>query len=482
MPVYTIKVKWGKESFKVAVDTDCEVIDFKAQLYALSQVPIDRQKIMCGGKTLSSDEWNIPLKNGAVVLLLATCEELAPEPVQKTVFIEDMSENELAQAIELPSGLTNLGNTCYLNSVVQCLRSVPELRDALKDFKQDSGFNAPQSMTVAIKSVFDQMERSANVTPVFLVQTLHNVFPQFAQTGEKGVYRQQDANECWVELMKMLMKLEPKSGSSSATYASFIEQFFGGTFDCEMKCLEAEDEEIKKSKENFLQLSCFISQEVKYMHSGLRLRLNEQITKKSPTLDRDANYMKQSLISRLPAYLTVNFVRFQYKGKEGINAKVLKDIKFPIEFDAFDLCTKDLQQKLVPMRTKFKEIEDAAMEAKEQVKFKGDKVIEKKTQAMPYSFDDDLGSNNSGFYTLQAVLTHQGRSSSSGHYVGWVRHKGDQWVKFDDDVVTSVTSEEILRLSGGGDWHVAYVLLYGPRILELPIDETSEVETKMAVD
>ena len=30
----------------------------------------------------------------------------------------------------------------------------------------------------------------------------------------------------------------------------------------------------------------------------------------------------------------------------------------------------------------------------------------------------DVGSNNSGFYEL--VLTHQGRSSSSGHYVGWV--------------------------------------------------------------
>lgn len=94
----------------------------------------------------------------------------------------------------------------------------------------------------------------------------------------------------------------------------------------------------------------------------------------------------------------------------------------------------------------------------------------------------DLGSNNSGFYTLQAVLTHQGRSSSSGHYVGWVRHKGDQWMKFDDDVVTSVTSDEILRLSGGGDWHVAYVLLYGPKILDEPIEETSEAETQMAVD
>jgi ubiquitin carboxyl-terminal hydrolase 14 len=96
------------------------------------------------------------------------------------------------------------------------------------------------------------------VHPIFLVQTLHNVFPQFAQTGEKGIYRQQDANECWVELMKMLMKLNPKSGGSSEKYSSFIEQYFGGTFDCEMKCTESEEEEVKISKENFLQLSCFI--------------------------------------------------------------------------------------------------------------------------------------------------------------------------------------------------------------------------------
>jgi ubiquitin carboxyl-terminal hydrolase 14 len=33
----------------------------------------------------------------------------------------------------------------------------------------------------------------------------------------------------------------------------------------------------------------------------------------------------------------------------------------------------------------------------------------------------DVGSNNNGFYQLNAVLTHKGRSSSSGHYVAWVR-------------------------------------------------------------
>lgn len=52
--------------------------------------------------------------------------------------------------------------------------------------------------------------------------------------------------------------------------SSFIEQHFGGAFDVEMKCAEAPDEAPKKTTENFLQLSCFISQEVKYMHSGLK--------------------------------------------------------------------------------------------------------------------------------------------------------------------------------------------------------------------
>lgn len=94
-----------------------------------------------------------------MILLLGTSEALVAEPVEKTKFIEDMSENELAQAIELPPGLINLGNTCYLNSTVQCLRSVPELREQLKTFKNDNSFNAPESMTLAIKNVFEQMEK-----------------------------------------------------------------------------------------------------------------------------------------------------------------------------------------------------------------------------------------------------------------------------------------------------------------------------------
>lgn len=36
--------------------------------------------------------------------------------------------------MEVPAGLANLGNTCYMNATVQCLKSVNELRDALKNF------------------------------------------------------------------------------------------------------------------------------------------------------------------------------------------------------------------------------------------------------------------------------------------------------------------------------------------------------------
>lgn len=491
MPSIKIKVKWGREIFQgIEVDTDSEPLLFKAQLFALTGVQPDRQKVMFKGNILKDSEWNLQLKEGAMVLLLGTKDQVPEVPTTPVKFIEDMNSSELETVLDIkPSGLTNLGNTCYMNATVQCLKSIPELCESLNQFELTG--TESNSISVAITSsmkfLFKQMEKTKAVTPILLLQNLFKASPQFSQTGENGAYRQQDANECWLEFLKLLQQLpamkDVDEGKAMKKYKSFIEQYFGGTFEVKMHCAECPEEKTTASTEQFLQLSCFISPEVRNMHSGLKLKMKEQLTKYSESLGRDASFNRCYLISRLPAYLTVQFVRFQYKGKEGINAKILKDIKFPLEFDAYDLCTAELQEKLYPMRAKFKEMEDKEIEkirnkatADVLHSVNDEKSTTKKVEN--YWFEDDLGSNNSGYYTLKAVLTHKGRSSSSGHYVAWVRENADIWFKMDDDVVSSVTTDEILRLSGGGDWHCAYVLVYGPRVLNAleSVDDKKEMK------
>ncbi|XP_039277748.1 ubiquitin carboxyl-terminal hydrolase 14 [Nilaparvata lugens] len=489
MPLFKVKVKWGKESYNdVEVNTDEDPLVFKAQLYALTGVLPERQKVMLKGATLKDTEWgNFKVVNNAVLLLMGSKEDIPAEPSVKTVFVEDMNTEEIASAMDLPAGLANLGNTCYLNATVQCLKTVPELRQALQRFNGgvmlETGTMPAQSVTAALRDLYDAMEqrqRGNFYPPLLLLQVLHMAFPRFAEKSDNGSYVQQDANECWTEIVRMLKQKLPAIGgqetqNASSDIKSIIDQYFGITMDVEMKCTEA-DEPVVRSEEQLLQLSCFIPNEQTHMKKGIVSAMKEDIKKHSPTLGKDASYNKISKIKRLPAYLTVQFVRFFYKDK-GINAKVLRDVKFPMEFDAYELCSDDLKQKLTPMRSKFKEQEDREVEeatslkGKEKPKSGADK---EPTKELPYWFENDVGSNSSGYYKLQAVLTHKGRSTSSGHYVAWIRQKENKWVKCDDENVTPVLESDILKLSGGGDWHCAYILLYGPRVLELPLDDPAK--------
>ena len=403
-----------------------------------------------------------------------------------------MDENELQSAMKLPAGLTNLGNTCYMNATVQCLKTVPEFRESLKQYTRTGGNagmgglgmgDAPTQITEAMRDLYKAMERGQNFPPLVLLQVLHNAFPRFAERGEQGGYQQQDANECWVELLGMI-KQKLMSKASTDVSSSVVDQYFGLDFATETKCVETEDEPVVKSTEKFLQYSCYIDKEVKYLATGLKNRLQENLTKKSSFLDRDAEYIKTLTVSRLPGYLTVQMMRFQYKQKDAVNAKILKDIKFPQILDVFDLCSEDLQQKLIPMRTKFKDHEDRVVEQADKLKSKGGKeealkkdreLAEASTELLESSsFEDDIGSNNSGYYELQAVLTHKGRSSNSGHYVAWVRYKGESWMECNDDTINPIHVEDVMKLSGGGDWHTAYLLLYGPRKLMKYEKETEE--------
>ena len=153
------------------------------------------------------------------------------------------------------------------------------------------------------------MEAKQEVIPLMMVQVLHMIFPRFAEKDDQGGFAQQDANECWVELTRMLQQKLRTEGQTS----SVVDAYMGGRFATEMKCLEAPEEAVVKSTEEFLSLSCFLSQEVKYLHSGLKGRLSEEIEKHSPSLDRNAKYEKSSKVDRLPGYLTIQMIRFFFK-------------------------------------------------------------------------------------------------------------------------------------------------------------------------
>lgn len=90
--------------------------------------------------------------------------------------------------------------------------------------------------------------------------------------------------------------------------------------------------------------------------------LIEKIEKNSESLGRSAMYTKTSKVSRLPKYLAINFVRFQWKPQDRIKAKILKRVQFPFELDMMPYCSKELQDKLGPAKLRLKEIADKKAE------------------------------------------------------------------------------------------------------------------------
>ncbi|CAF4321893.1 unnamed protein product [Rotaria sp. Silwood2] len=290
-----------------------------------------------------------------------------------------------------------------MNATLQCLKSVPELRDAVKQYHpthRGQGammIDGTQMIANALKTTYQQLDGTSEpYMPLILLTSIHREFPRFAEKDDHGHMMQQDANEFWVQLMQILQmnipgkKLNDETTTVSSTNneKSLIDQYFGMSAQSIMKCNEAPEELTTVAEERLLQLSCFISQDVKYLLTGLKNRLEEQITKHSTVLNRDAVFTKTTHLSRLPAYLTIQFVRFFYKEKEKVNAKILKDVQYSMILDVFDLCTPELQKRLMPAREQIKKSEDAKLD-RERAKKLGEVVIEPKNLTrLPTSFPD----------------------------------------------------------------------------------------------
>ncbi|CAA7398042.1 unnamed protein product [Spirodela intermedia] len=323
------------------------------------------------------------------------------------VFRPRGSDSEISFGItfrRIGAGLANLGNTCFLNSVLQCLTYTEPFAAYLQSGKhksscRTSGFCA---MCALQNHVMDALQSTGKILrPFHLVKNLKCILKNFRYA------RQEDAHEYMVNLLESMHKCCLPSGiaseSPSAYEKSLVHKIFGGHLRSQVKCLQCSfcsnkfdpfldlSLEIMKADTLHKALSHFTA--VEQLDGGAKQYQCQQCKQK-------VKAVKQLTIHKAPYVLTVHLKRF---GTALLGQKIDKKIEFEPSLDL------------------------------------------KKYVSGPN--DGDLK------YTLYGVLVHAGYATHSGHYYCFVRTSSGVWYSLNDHQVFQVSEKTVLQQK-------AYMLFY----------------------
>ncbi|KAL0481863.1 ubiquitin carboxyl-terminal hydrolase [Acrasis kona] len=283
------------------------------------------------------------------------------------------------------AGLYNLGNTCFMNSALQCLIYTPPLYNYLISRKIRPSFNPLNEMSKLALSMFSQ-KSSQIVSPKEIAHNLKYI-------GKFRLGRQEDAHEFIITLIDKMEDVIIKSYKNKldrrVAETNPVHQVFGGYLRSQIECMESKY--ISNTYDPFVGISLQLdsgSTIEKCFRQYIQPDMLEGKNAYRCPLTKKLERAKKSLtIHEAPPCLILHLKRFNMFGK-----KIVKNITY--------------QEQL---------------------------------QLDPY-----MSNGGRASYKLYGVLVHSGNTCHSGHYYSFVKNSNGVWYKMDDSHVSQVSLSQVL--------------------------------------
>ncbi|KAI8929845.1 hypothetical protein BC831DRAFT_442317 [Entophlyctis helioformis] len=344
-------------------------------------------------------------------------------------------------------GLVNLGNTCFLNSVLQCMTYNPPLAQVLLTGAHgrscpSKGFCAMCSLESHVQMCFKRSGQSAKaISPRLFVDNLKRISKQMR------VGRQEDAHEFIRFLVEGLQKGEAAGGKKPN--ATITGRVFNGSLRSQIKCLSC------KGTSDTVDPLMDISLDIKHCQSldqaFRRFTTPELLNKQNQYRCAKCNGLrdahKQITILKPPTVLTVQLKRFGFHHSMG--SKISSPVQFQpqLKLDAY---------MATPSKSAVCNMAHCMTCARWHARGFSSPMLTCciANQCFPFCPRGLFWIHSSQtMYDLFAVLVHSGSSCHSGHYFSFVKAPDGNWYCMNDSQVRPVSEKTVLSQS-------AYMLFY----------------------